>query len=96
MKAELNITTDTQILSKLRYCNHQLRMFIKHIPFEREALEKRQICFESIMLLTKTISKLTNLFRKEIDEYENLVIEESEDFEKLNSKKNNKKLNFLN
>ena len=96
MKAELNITTDTQILSKLRYCNHQLRMFIKHIPFEKEALEKSKICFESIMLLNLTISKLTTLFKKEIDEYENLVIEESDDFEKLNSKKNNKKLNFLN
>ncbi|MCH1613906.1 MAG: hypothetical protein L7S72_11500 [Flavobacteriales bacterium] len=96
MKAELNITTDTQILSKLRYCNQQLRMFIKHIPFEKEALEKSKICFESIMLLNLTISKLTTLFKKEIDEYENLVIEESDDFEKLNSKKNNKKLNFLN
>ena len=96
MKAELNITTDTQILSKLRYCNQQLRMFIKHIPFEKEALEKSKICFESIMLLNLTISKLTTLFKKEIDEYENLVIEESDDFEKLNPKKNNKKLNFLN
>jgi hypothetical protein len=96
MKAELNITTDTQILSKLRYCNQQLRMFIKHIPFEKEALEKSKICFESIMLLNLTISKLTTLFKKEIDDYENLVIEESDDFEKLNSKKNNKKLNFLN
>ena len=96
MKAELNIKTDTQILSKLRYCNQQLRMFIKHIPFEKEALEKSKICFESIMLLNLTISKLTTLFKKEIDEYENLVIEESDDFEKLNSKKNNKKLNFLN
>jgi DNA topoisomerase VI subunit B len=96
MKAKLNITTDTEILSKLRDCNHQLRMFIKHIPFEKEALEKSKICFESIVLLNLTISNLTTLFEKEIDEYENLVIEESDDFEKLNSKKNNKKLNFLN
>ena len=46
------------------------------------------------MLLNLTISKLTTLFKKEIDEYENLAIEESDDFE--TKFKKNKKLNFLN
>jgi len=62
----------------------------KHI---KELSAKEEIC-ECLKYLNHSVLQITNLFKKEIDEYENFIIEEANDFHRFN--KEGRKLNLLN
>ena len=88
MKKQLTITTDTEALSRLRFQNNCLSNFLNNSEIKPE-----EVC-ECLKYLNHSVSKITNLFKKEIDEYENFLIDESRDFHRI--QKQGKKLNLLN
>jgi len=88
MKKQLTITTDTEALSRLRFQNNCLSNFLNNSEIKPE-----EVC-ECLKYLNHSVSKITNLFTKEIDEYENFLIDESRDFHRI--QKQGKKLNLLN
>ena len=51
---------------------------------------------EYLSALNNSVSQLTNLFTKEIDDYEECLISEAEVFNRLHKKRESKKLNLLN
>ena len=87
MKKQLTITTDTEVLGRLRFQNDCLTEFLK------DNSDKNEIC-DCLTYLNHSVSKITNLFKKEIDDYEEFLIEEARDYRRLN--KQGKKLNLLN
>ena len=86
MKKQLTITTDTESLSRLRFQNDCLT---KHI---KELSAKEEIC-ECLKYLNHSVFKITNLYKKEIDDYEEFLIEEANDFYRFN--KVGRKLHLL-
>ena len=70
MKRELTITTNTEALSRLRFQNDCLTNYLNKLS------AKEEIC-ECLKYLNHSVSKITNLFNKEIDDYENYLIEEA-------------------
>ena len=88
MKRELTITTNTAQLSLLRYQNSCLEEFLKTSP-------RNKIC-DCLSSLNHSVSQLTNLFSKEIDDYEECLISETEVFNRLHKKRESKKLKLLN
>ena len=87
MKRELTITTNTEALSRLRFQNDCLTNYLNKLS------AKEEIC-ECLKYLNHSVSKITNLFNKEIDDYENYLIEEANGFHRFN--KEGRKLNLLN
>lgn len=87
MKKQLTITTDTEALGRLRFQNNCLTNYLNNLS------AKEEIC-ECLKYLNHSVSKITNLFKKEIDEYENFLIDESRDFHRI--QKTGRKLNLLN
>jgi len=88
MKKQLTITTDTEALGRLRFQNNCLSDFLNNSETKPE-----EIC-ECLKFLNHSVSIITNLFKKEIDEYENFMIDESRDFHRI--QKTGRKLNLLN
>jgi len=88
MKRQLTITTDTAQLSLLRYQNGCLEELLKKTKKTNE--------HEYLSALNNSVSQLTNLFTKEIDDYEESVIEETEVFNRLHKQRESKKLKLLN
>ena len=88
MKRQLTITTNTAQLSLLRYQNSCLDEFLKTAP-------RNRIC-DCLVALNHSVSQLTNLFTKEIDDYEEYLISEAEVFNRLHKKRESKKLKLLN
>ena len=88
MKRRLTITTNTHQLSLLRYQNSCLEEFLKTSP-------SKKFC-DCLSSLNHSVSQLTNLFTKEIDDYEEYLISEAEVFNRLHKKRESKKLNLLN
>ena len=88
MKRELTITTNTAQLSLLRYQNSCLEDFLKTSP--------RNKISDCLSALNHSVSQLTNLFTKEIDDYEENVIEETKVFNRLHKQRESKKLKLLN
>lgn len=87
MKKQLTITTDTEALGRLRFQNNCLTNYLNNLS------AKEEIC-ECLKYLNHSVSKITNLFKKEIDDYEEFLIEEQKDYRRLN--KVGKKLHLLN
>ena len=88
MKRDLIITSNTAQLSLLRYQNSCLDEFLKTAPRNRGC--------DCLIGLNHSVSQLTNLFTKEIDDYEENVIEETKVFNRLHKQKESKKLKLLN
>ena len=88
MKRQLTITTDTAQLSLLRYQNGCLKELLKKTKKTNE--------HEYLSALNNSVSQLTNLFTKEIDDYEECVISETEVFNRLHKQRESKKLKLLN
>ena len=88
MKRQLTITTNSAQLSLLRYQNSCLEEFLKTSP-------SKKFC-DCLSSLNHSVSQLTNLFTKEIDDYEENVIEETKVFNRLHKQKESKKLKLLN
>ena len=88
MNRELTITTTTAQLSLLRYQNSCLEELLKKTKKTKEN--------EYLSALNNSVSQLTNLFTKEIDDYEECLISETEVFNRLHKKRESKKLNLLN
>tara|TARA_B100001564_G_C20005903_1_gene388005 strand:- start:83 stop:349 length:267 start_codon:yes stop_codon:yes gene_type:complete len=88
MKRQLTITTDTAQLSLLRYQNGCLEELLKKTKKTNE--------HEYLSALNNSVSQLTNLFTKEIDDYEECVISETEVFNRLHKQRESKKLKLLN
>ena len=88
MKRQLTITTNTHQLSLLRYQNSCLEEFLKTSP--------RNKISECLFFINHSVSQLTNLFSKEIDDYEECLISETEVFNRLHKKRESKKLKLLN
>jgi len=88
MKRDLIITSNTAQLSLLRYQNSCLDEFLKTAP-------KNRVC-DCLIGLNHSVSQLTNLFTKEIDDYEENVIEETKVFNRLHKQRESKKLKLLN
>ena len=88
MKRQLTITTNTAQLSLLRYQNSCLEEFLKTSP-------SKKFC-DCLSSLNHSVSQLTNLFTKEIDDYEENVIEETKVFNRLHKQRESKKLKLLN
>ena len=88
MKRQLTITTNTHQLSLLRYQNSCLEEFLKTSP-------SKKFC-DCLSTLNHSVSQLTNLFTKEIDDYEENVIEETKVFNRLHKQRESKKLKLLN
>ena len=88
MNRELTITTTTAQLSLLRYQNGCLEELLKKTKKTNE--------HEYLSALNNSVSQLTNLFTKEIDDYEEYLISEAEVFNRLHKKRESKKLNLLN
>ena len=88
MKRQLTITTDTAQLSLLRYQNGCLEELLKKTKKTNEN--------EYLSALNNSVSQLTNLFTKEIDDYEECVISETEVFNRLHKQRESKKLKLLN
>jgi len=77
MKKQLTITTNTEALGRLRYLNSCLEDFLKkHF--------KKNETFESLKHLHHNIYLITNLYKKEIDDYENFLIQEADDYHRFN------------
>ena len=89
MKRELTITTNTEALSRLRFQNDCLTNYLNKLS------AKEEIC-ECLKYLNHSVSKITNLFNKEIDDYENYLIEETRVFNRLHKQRESKKLKLLN
>ena len=88
MKRQLTITTDTAQLSLLRYQNGCLEELLKKTKKTNE--------HDCLSALNHSVSQLTNLFSKEIDDYEECLISETEVFNRLHKKRESKKLKLLN
>ena len=88
MNKELTITTTTAQLSLLRYQNSCLEELLKKTKKTKEN--------EYLSALNNSVSQLTNLFTKEIDDYEECVISETEVFNRLHKQRESKKLKLLN
>ena len=88
MKRELSLTSNSAQLSLLRYQNSCLEEFLKTAP-------RNRIC-DCLIGLNHSVSQLTNLFTKEIDDYEECVISETEVFNRLHKQRESKKLKLLN
>lgn len=88
MKRELSLTSNSAQLSLLRYQNSCLEEFLKTAP-------RNRIC-DCLIGLNHSVSQITNLFTKEIDDYEESVIEETEVFNRLHKQRESKKLKLLN
>ncbi len=88
MKKQLTITTNTEQLSLLRFQNSCLEDYLK-------TSSKDKIC-ECLLSLHNSVSQLTNLFSKEIDDYEDNIISETRVFNRLHKHQQSKKLNLLN
>ena len=88
MKRELSLTSNSAQLSLLRYQNSCLEEFLKTAP-------RNRIC-DCLIGLNHSVSQITNLFTKEIDDYEECLISETEVFNRLHKKRESKKLNLLN
>jgi len=91
MRKALKIETNTEQLSYLRFQNSCLEDFLK------TASKDDKIC-ECLHSLHNSVSQLTNLYTKEIDEYEECLISETRVFNRMNSNKESKQkfLNLLN
>ena len=87
MKKQITITTNTETLSKLRFLNDSLHNHLRTLSV------KDEIC-EILKYLNHSVSQITNLYHKEIEDYEQFLIEEQTDFNRFN--KTGRKLNFLN
>ena len=87
MKKQITITTNTEALSKLRFLNDSLHNHLRTLSV------KDEIC-EILKYLNHSVSQITNLYHKEIEDYEQFLIEEQNDFNRFN--KTGRKLNFLN
>ena len=87
MNKQLSITTNTEALSRLRFQNDCLTNYIIKLS------SKDEIC-EILKYLNHSVSQITNLYHKEIENYEQFLIEEQTDFNRFN--KTGRKLNFLN
>ena len=87
MKKQITITTNTEALSKLRFLNDSLHNHLRTLSV------KDEIC-EILKYLNYSVSQITNLYHKEIEDYEQFLIEEQTDFNRFN--KTGRKLNFLN
>jgi len=88
MKRELSLTSNSAQMSLLRYQNSCLEEFLKTAP-------RNRIC-DCLIGLNHSVSQITNLFTKEIDDYEESVIEETEVFNRLHKQRESKKLKLLN
>ena len=88
MKRDLIITSNTAQLSLLRYQNSCLDEFLK-------SAHRNRIC-DCLVALNNSVSQLTNLFTKEIDDYEEYLISEAEVFNRLHKQRESKKLKLLN
>ncbi|MCH1613476.1 hypothetical protein OAT00_01250 [Pelagibacteraceae bacterium] len=88
MKKQLTITTNTEELGRLRFQNNCLSNFLNNTD-----IKSNEVC-ECLKYLNHSVSKITNLFKKEIDEFEDFMIDESRDFNRIN--KTGRKLNLLN
>jgi hypothetical protein len=87
MNKQLSITTNTEALSRLRFQNDCLTNYLIKLS------SKDEIC-EILKYLNHSVSQITNLYHKEIEDYEQFLIEEQTDFNRFN--KTGRKLNFLN
>jgi hypothetical protein len=87
MNKQLSITTNTEALSRLRFQNDCLTNYLIKLS------SKDEIC-EILKYLNHSVSEITNLYHKEIENYEQFLIEEQTDFNRFN--KTGRKLNFLN
>jgi len=87
MNKQITITTNTEALSKLRFLNDSLHNHLRTLSV------KDEIC-EILKYLNYSVSQITNLYHKEIEDYEQFLIEEQTDFNRFN--KEGRKLNFLN
>ena len=87
MNKQLSITTNTEALSRLRFQNDCLTNYLIKLS------SKDEIC-EILKYLNYSVSQITNLYHKEIEDYEQFLIEEQTDFNRFN--KEGRKLNFLN
>ena len=87
MNKQITITTNTEALSKLRFLNDSLHNHLRTLSV------KDEIC-EILKYLNHNVSQITNLYHKEIEDYEQFLIEEQTDFNRFN--KEGRKLNFLN
>ena len=87
MNKQITITTNTETLSKLRFLNDSLHNHLRTLS------AKDEIC-EILKYLNHSVSQITNLYHKEIENYEQFLIEEQNDFNRFN--KTGRKLNFLN
>jgi len=88
MKKQLTIITNTEALSRLRFMNHYLSEFLDNTNDTKDKI------IESLKYLNHSVSKITNLFTKEIDEFEDFIIEDTRDFNRIQN--NGRKLNLLN
>ena len=82
MKRELSLTSNSAQMSLLRYQNSCLEEFLKTAP-------RNRIC-DCLIGLNHSVSQITNLFTKEIDDYEESVIEEAEVFNRLHKQRESK------
>jgi len=87
MNKQLSITTNTESLSRLRFQNDCLTNYLIKLS------SKDEIC-EILKYLNHSVFQITNLYHKEIEDYEQFLIEEQTDFNRFN--KTGRKLNFLN
>ena len=86
MNKQLSITTNTEALSRLRFQNDCLTNYLIKLS------SKDEIC-EILKYLNHSVSQITNLYHKEIEDYERFLIEEQTDFYRFN--KEGRKLNLV-
>jgi hypothetical protein len=86
MNKQITITTNTEALSKLRFLNDSLHNHLRTLSV------KDEIC-EILKYLNHNVSQITNLYQKEIEDYEQFLIEEQTDFNRFN--KEGRKLNLV-
>ena len=86
MKKQITITTNTETLSKLRFLNNSLLNHLRTLSVKDEI-------YEILKYLNHSVSQITNLYHKEIEDYEQFLIEEQTDFNRFN--KEGRKLNLV-
>lgn len=84
MKKEITITTNTEALGRLRYFNNCLKNYLKKHHLKIVNQTKDNETFDNLNNLNFNISLITNLLKKEIDDYEDFLIEEQNDYHRFN------------